>query len=124
MSPDPCFFTPHVNKSGCFLFFVVLSLCWACCSSRGDVDPPPPLSLEHQGLAAPSDPCIYAVLWTLRVCLCTSQASYMSELSQEQQTSICEAHAKLKPESNLNLTADVYSVFYSKKKQEAWSYIL
>lgn len=48
---------------------------------------------------------------------------YEPEPSQEQQTSIREAHAKLKPEGNLNLTADVYLVFYS-KKQEAWSSIL
>lgn len=45
----------------------------------------------------------------------------MFELFQKQETSIYQEHAKLKLESNLNSTADVYSVLeqkFKKKKKE------
>lgn len=55
------FDAPHVNKFGFFFFFkFVLGM-----ELQSETSTPPALSLEHQGLAAPSDPCIYAALWTL-----------------------------------------------------------
>lgn len=83
------FDAPHVNKSGFVFFKFGLGMV-----RQSETSTPPALSLEHQGPAVPSDPCIYAALWNLvqpNAWSYRSPASYitagsnMSEPSQEQQ---------------------------------------